>query len=164
MQTQHLHTHYSKEVCQSFVQLLYKKVFQKVLIPFSKENNNDRHKLKSNKGRKDNLINLLEYTYGDFEFNSYQIAASVYYTDLFLSHFAEKGFKFNFKFLKSIIIVSIITCHKMTCDVVYTNSTLKEYFHVDNLAELEMEYYEMVDYNINLPLKKIFEYLDLLTK
>ena len=162
MRSQNPHIKHSNKTSQRICKNLYSKVFKTILIPFHYESLKDQKKLQSKEGRKEALKSFMYKSFESLNFNSYQMAVTVYYSDLFLSEFSNRGFKFSYIFLKSILIVSMITCHKITCDVCYSNSSLQEYFNVDNLAELEAEYYGMVDFKINFPLDKVFEYLDLL--
>ena len=160
---------FTNDTCKTICHNLYKKVFKLLLIPFEQDDCKIKTGIKSHKDRKARLINLLENYFEDLEFNQYQMALTVCYADKFLSKMIAGDHcilkQINFLFLKSVLILSITVTHKMTCDFVFSNSSLEtKLFKISNLGQLEDDYYELVDYNFFVPFEDVLYYLSLLLK
>ena len=148
----------TNRICHNF----YNNALESIIEPFEKETYKSKNKLISEEGRKIELIKLMAEYFEDLEFNPNQIALTICYADIFLTSLAEKGYKFNFSFLKSVIIIGVTPAYKMTNDVTYPNKTLEAYFKIKNLSQLEQEYSEMIDYKFYVSDGKVAEYLHLL--
>ena len=153
---------FSIDLCKKFSEDLFYKVFKFVLIPFQNEDISIQKKHISSRGRRKHLINFMKEKFEDLEFNPYQIAITTCYADKFLSRLSNKGYDFNYIFIKSILILSIIATHKMTSDNFYSTPTLEKYFQISNLGELENEYYALIDYRLFVSQQLAIKYLALL--
>ena len=153
---------FSKSITKAISKALYEKVLKHILVSINEEDKETNNGFNSYLSRKAKLISLMEEAYRDLEFNPSQIALTVCYADKFISSLTKKGHKFNFIFMKSILILSITAAHKMTCDFPYSTSVIEKYFEISNLGQLEGEYYELVSYEFYISSDEVEGYLKLL--
>ena len=141
---------------------LFDRVFSYLLVPFKKEEYVLKCKLKTENTRRLELINFIAESFKHLQFNPYQIGLAVCYADKFVTQLVNLGHKLNYRFMKSILIVSIAAAYKMTDDFCITNSKLEQIFGIQNISETELKYYDLVQYDLYFRKEDVEKYLILL--
>ena len=152
-------TEYSKNTCRAISTKLFDKVFKFLIVPFSKEEATYREIFKNDEVRRAEMIYFMSKHLEHLKFNSYQIGLAVCYADRFATGLANQGFKFTYRLIKSVVILSITAAYKMTSDECYSTLTLERSFRIYNLDELEATYYELVNYHLYFTAEDIEKYL-----
>lgn len=128
----------------SYTQKLYTVVYSSILTPLTAD-------------ERDVFVEYISQKLGLLEMNRYQFTAMLVIQDRIFTKIGEKGLS-QWGVILEILEISMLAAYKMSNDIVYRNGFLSRSLKIKDMKKLEIFYYELINYNLDVKDYEIEEY------